>query len=124
MLAAEHCGTLDEAGMVAKLVAFEADVNARDERGRSALEEGRDLSALDYKDAGARDGCGKVAYILASRGADEASVFAARDVIIKKGFALFDTLVVHGQQEDPHAEEGCRWSRTKANGRPAGPPDA
>jgi len=99
VLAAQKSDLSQGVDMTALLVAAGADVNARDAKGKSALEYAVDVSKLDYKKAAARNNAGKAVYIIASRGADTASIAAARQIVFKNGYALFDTMIVKGSQQ-------------------------
>jgi hypothetical protein len=99
VLAAESAHLPQGVNMVAYLIAGGADVNARDAKNLTALEHCADLPKLKYKDKGARENNGKALYILASRGADSASVSAARRTIFGNGYPLYDTLLVRGRQQ-------------------------
>jgi ankyrin repeat protein len=96
VLVAERAEMADHAKMMAALIAAGVDVNARDERGRSALEVAVDVAPVDYKNEGNRKNAATVVYMLASRGADGASVSAARELAIKKTYVTFDTTISQG----------------------------
>ena len=117
VLAAQHGNLASGVNMVALLAAGGADVNARDAEGRTAIEHAANVLAATYSAAEERDNNGKVIYILASKGADERSIAAARSIILKKGYALYDTLIVRGQQKAAGA------AQTTPAGASATPPE-
>jgi ankyrin repeat protein len=120
--------------IVAALVAAGVDVNARDDRGRSALENAVDVSKMQYRNAAERKSAGVVVYTLASRGADQPSIAAARDLAIKNTYVLFDTMIFEGQKKaaslarersSPAAAAPAGQAPAKAAAaKPAGPPPA
>lgn len=70
--------------IVRSLVNARANVNVRNEKGKSALEKAVDI--LDYRDEGARLQAGRMAYWLIRGGADEESTKKAVDICIKSGY--------------------------------------
>lgn len=128
VLVAEHAQMAEHVKMMGALIAAGVDVNARDERGRSALEMAVDVPSLDYKKEAARKNAATVAYMLASRGADDASVTAARDFAIRKTYVLFDTMIWEGVKEAGKKGRSARAAAaapkrgSAAVPRPAGKP--
>jgi uncharacterized protein len=115
VLAAEKGYLESGARIIAALVAARVDVNARDARNRSALEHAVDVSKAQYGKAGERKNAGMVVYSVTSRGADEASIAAARDIVIKNRYILFDTMIFEGRKK------ALSLSREKAAPAPVAP---
>ncbi len=119
--------------MTTALIAAGADLNARDDRGKSALEHAVDVSKMDYEKPAARKHAGTVVYALASRGADDASISAARESVIRNRYVLFDTMLYEGKKKaislaQPAGTASARGTRPSggpaASSAPAGPPPA
>lgn len=99
--------------MIALLISAGADVNARDEHDRSPLENAVRISKTEYRKLAVRENVAAAVYALTSRGADDASIAAARWQCRVNDYWLFDRMIRDGrrraeslsrQQPDPPAE--------------------
>lgn len=125
VLAADHSDLDAGVRSVAALVAGGANLNARDRKGRSALEYAVGISKPDYRKKAARANAAKVAYILASKGADYESVRAARHTCFENGYGLIDELIVKGVIKAGTPLPSAAGPSAPHRGAPlASPPDA
>lgn len=104
--AVEHANMVEGVEMVAGLVSAKADVNVRDDKGRSPLERIAAAGSSEYfDDASVRQNYGAAAYSLVRGGADKNSIDSATKAMVTNGYAYMLEMVSQAEAAGPLAAQ-------------------
>lgn len=120
--AAENANMPEGVEMIAGLVSKKADVNVKDDKGRTALERIANASSSEYfDDASVRENYGAAVYALVRGGADSASIESATKSMVSNGYAYMLEMLQQAQAAGPI---GAQPAASTAQQAPAAEPAA